>query len=209
MRVDHAVELVLETLRKRKKWKDTVILITSDHGEAFYEHGRMGHNTTLYDEMLRVPFILRIPEGHPITEINMEQMVSLADIVPTLLGLVSAKPESYVSGINILLSGRSRPDDMNRFLIARSGSDIAPYFSCRTWRWKIIIKDARYQELYDLENDPRETRNILHLRPDIFAGLLNLLYKEISRKQPDLFSVEKARMSKEEESMLKSLGYLK
>ncbi len=209
LRVDNAVELVLETLRKRKKWKETVILITSDHGEAFYEHGRMEHNTTLYDEMLRVPFILRIPEGHPSTEIKKEKMVSLADIVPTLLGLVNIKPESYVSGINILSQGTDRPDDMDRYLIARSGSEIAPYFSCRTQRWKIIINDARYQQLYDLENDPGETRNILYLRPVIFSGLMNVLYKELSRKQSDIFSVEKARMSKEEESMLRSLGYLK
>ena len=38
------------------------MLVTSDHGEAFLEHGRVGHNTTVYDEMLRVPFILRLPE---------------------------------------------------------------------------------------------------------------------------------------------------
>ena len=60
---DDAVGEVFEAWREHRRWDNAVVLVTADHGEAFFEHGVQGHNSTLYDEMLHVPFILRLPEG--------------------------------------------------------------------------------------------------------------------------------------------------
>ena len=95
---DEAVELVLRTLQRRDRWTRTAVLVVSDHGEAFHEHGRMGHNSTVYEEMLRVPFILRLPAGERPSRVDTEMLVSLEDIVPTLLGLAGVRPASELSG---------------------------------------------------------------------------------------------------------------
>ena len=98
---DDAVAEVFGALKARGRWDNTVILVTSDHGEAFYEHHRMSHNNTVYDEMLRVPFILRLPEGFDRGGLDLDRMVTLADIVPTLLATASLEPDAILDGFNL------------------------------------------------------------------------------------------------------------
>jgi choline-sulfatase len=207
---DFALEELLKALRERERWQNTLLLITSDHGEALYEHGRLGHNSTLYEEMLHVPFILHLPRGCAGFEVDKAQLVSLEDIVPTLLGLLQIRPKSYIAGMNIFEQRRFwQPGDKPRFIFSRSSGDPIPFYSYRSRRWKIIFKDVGNQLLFDLFDDPGETQNLLHRRPDMYNGLKDHLGRILSQKRPSELTVDKASMSKEEEAALKSLGYIK
>jgi hypothetical protein len=102
-----------------------------------------------------------------------------------------------------------QPGDKPRFIFSRSSGDPIPFYSYRSRRWKIIFKDVGNQLLFDLFDDPGETQNLLHRRPDMYNGLKDHLGRILSQKRPSELTVDKASMSKEEEAALKSLGYIK
>jgi arylsulfatase len=204
---DDAVEEVLSALRQRPRWRDTVVLVTSDHGEAFYEHRRMGHNNTVYDEMLRVPFILRLPGGGTPEDIDLDHLVTLADIAPTLLAAASQQPDTGFDGIDLVNTTRSRHGTDNRFFVARTGH-VTPIRSIRTRRFKVILANSGQGELYDLEKDPGERRNLRFSRPEVFVGL-GLILTRTLLEPPSLSGG--ARISEVPESdreMLEALGYI-
>ena len=81
--VDDELARVVDAIEARGEWNDTIVCIVSDHGEEFMEHGRIGHGHGLQENLLRVPWILRIPGRRART---IETPVSLIDVFPTLLG---------------------------------------------------------------------------------------------------------------------------
>ena len=151
---DHSVGRLLDALRARGRWKNTVVLVTADHGDGFLEHGRTGHNKTVYDELLRVPFILRLPEDFEGRISTSDRMVTLEDIVPTLLATASLAPAVPMTGVNLLapLDGGEPPP---RFFVARTAPGV-PAYALRTPRWKIILPASGHGMLFDLASDPGE-----------------------------------------------------
>ncbi len=81
---DDAVGVLFDALRKEKRWNNSIVLVTADHGEAFYEHGVQAHTTTLYDEMIHVPFMLRLPRRRDTSHVDTGRLVVLSDVVPTI-----------------------------------------------------------------------------------------------------------------------------
>ncbi|HJO03974.1 MAG TPA: sulfatase-like hydrolase/transferase, partial [Acidobacteriota bacterium] len=78
------VGVLFDALRKEKRWNNSIVLVTADHGEAFYEHGVQAHTTTLYDEMIHVPFMLRLPRRRDTSHVDTGRLVVLSDVVPTI-----------------------------------------------------------------------------------------------------------------------------
>jgi arylsulfatase len=205
LRADHAVGLVLDGLRRRERWNKTVVLITSDHGEAFLEHDRMSHNSTVYDEMLHVPFILRLPPGWPTTA-RTDEMITLTDIVPTLVGVAGGRLPAAVDGLDLLAVESSSGTSCDRFFVTRTAHD-SPVLGLRTARWKIILSRNSRWELYDIVDDPREAHNVLYQQAPIAAGLANLIWQEVHR--PPLFGDpgDSAEVDADDAAMLRALGY--
>ena len=83
---DHQVGRLLDLLEAAERLDDTLIVLTSDHGEAFYEHKRIGHKFSLHEEELRVPLLLRWPGRVPAGR-RVDTLASLVDLVPTVLEL--------------------------------------------------------------------------------------------------------------------------
>ncbi len=84
---DSAVGKIIDLVRQYRDLENTLIVITSDHGDEFFEHGGRGHRHTLFDELLRVPLLIRLPEylrGEDALA-SVETQVSLSDLVPTIL----------------------------------------------------------------------------------------------------------------------------
>ena len=155
----------------------TIVAVTGDHGEAFGEHGlSFTHDFTLYDEVLRVPLVLRYPGViEPGTEVD--QQVRLMDLAPTLLELAGVEPLEGAEATSLvpLLEGGSLPF-LNAFAESAPRRRMFPehervYYDgirgkwrmLRTERWKLIRiphPDGDRFELYDLVNDPEETRNL-------------------------------------------------
>ena len=202
--VDDSVEQVLDTLRSRERWQDTVVLVTSDHGEAFFEHRRLLHNNTVYDEMLRVPFILRLPGGRLPDGVDLDRFATLADLTPTLLAAASVQPPATLDGADLLQPG-AVTDARN--VIARTAHHY-PLRALRTPRWKLVLTSSGQAQLYDLASDPGEHQNIGFENLPTLVGLGRLLTRRLA-VPPSLAgtrSTSEAPLADQE--MLKALGYV-
>ena len=204
---DDAVAQVLTELQKRPNWNNTVVLVTSDHGEAFFEHRRMGHNNTVYDEMLRVPLILRLPPGMTTEGIDVNRLATLADIVPTLLAAASLHPGMPLDGIN-LLSEYPPTHGADERTFAAKTSHSRPTRCLRSLRWKVIISNSGRGELYDLESDPLEHTDLR------FANRLDFLEKGRLLTRRFLSApllpkrIQDIDVTERDREMLKALGYV-
>jgi arylsulfatase len=202
---DDAVGVLLRSLERRARWRDTVVLITADHGEAFLEHGRMHHNSTVFDDMLRVPFILRVPDWIATGEVDVTRVVTLADIVPTLLGTAGIRPVAGLEGVDLLADpgGPLSP----RVVIA-TNTDKPPLLGLRTRRWKAILSPSGQGALFDLERDPGELDNLVFDQGPTFAGLGLLLTQRATQPPSIGASSARAEITDADREMLRALGYV-
>jgi arylsulfatase A-like enzyme len=219
---------VLQKLDELGLSDSTVVAVTGDHGEAFGEHGlSFTHDFTLYDEVLRVPLVIRGPGVVPGADIA--QQVRLMDITPTLLDLAGVEPLAGIEARSLgpLLRGGSLP-----YLTAFAESAPArPQFPeqdkiflpgirgkwrmVRTDRWKLIWiprEDGDLYELYDLVDDPKETKNLF---PDLSgeAAKLQPLLEAWLKRDPLRDSETSGEEGLEELDpsaleQLKTLGYI-
>ena len=204
---DDAVGQLLDALSRRPRWRDTVLLITADHGEAFLEHGRMHHNSTVYDEMLQVPFILKTPTWINTSAVDTDRLVTLADIVPTLLATAGIRPFVPLEGIDLIDAATSPTSTDSRFFVAIT-THKPPLFGLRTRRWKMLLSVSGHGALFDLDNDPGETLNLLHREPAIFSGLGLLLTSRATAPPVVAPSLGFAEITDQDRKMLEALGYV-
>jgi arylsulfatase A-like enzyme len=134
-----------------------IVLVTSDHGEGLLDHEHWSHGE-LYDEVLRVPLILRLP-GDRHAGRRIPWLVESLDLAPTLLGLVGIDPPAAFQGFDLSsrLADRVGPRDAIHAVRAR-GAEAFLARTVRTRDWKLIRRHGR-TELYDLATDPHEQRN--------------------------------------------------
>ncbi len=158
--VDNYVGKILDKIKQLGMDKDTIVLLTSDHGEGFKEHGFFYHGQTLYNEVIHIPMIWRVP-GWPKHAVSSN--VSLVDIAPTILDLVGLKIPPAFQGRSLvpaMIDGQIE----NRPVFA----ELLPYTSWKEHHktvidenWKLIHRISSGQfELYNLERDPGETKNL-------------------------------------------------
>lgn len=155
--------------------RDTLLAVTSDHGEAFGEHGEVTHGLFVYDTTLRVPLILNGPPldgGRVATD-----PVSLVDVAPTIATLAGlGRFES--DGENLPTSAPRAPTSSPRAVYAETYAPLSDYGwsplrALRRGDWKYI--EAPRPELYDLKSDPGETRNLVDDQPARAAELARAL----------------------------------
>lgn len=93
---DKVLGEIFERLDAAGRLENALVIVTADHGEEFFEHGRRGHRQTLYDEVLRVPLLVRPPAGAAAREVDAQ--VSLSDLMPTLLDYAGLETPDSVHG---------------------------------------------------------------------------------------------------------------
>lgn len=154
--VDHAIKLLLHELGKMNILNSTLIIITSDHGDEFRDHGNFVHDAKLYDELIRVPLIIY---NSTYKNIKIEDPVSLLDVSPTILDLFGIpSPESFQGRSLIpIIRGERKSLGVISECIGKEKLKI----SYRTKDWKYIIDEiAGKYELYNLKIDPKEVNNV-------------------------------------------------
>ena len=169
---------------------DTVVAIVSDHGEEFWtrmdQEGALGyevngdHGHTHYQELLHVPGLIRAPGHAPAVFVPPVQMV---DLFPTLLRLAGvAPPPSQGTDLTPLLAGA--PPPARATLISDLLLHGAPRWSVRRGPWKLILPrdGALPVELYDLDHDPGETRNLASREPQTVADLRAWGEREVAER---------------------------
>lgn len=159
--VDDAIARIDDVLEELEIARDTVIVFTSDNGVAEGEHWVDGKNLP-YEEMLRVPFIVRPGRG-VWPPIATERVALNIDLAPTLAGLAGAEPSSDVDGIDLFAD----PPGRNRsFAIEAGRLFLLPRWSgIRSPRYKYAEYNTGEQELYDLRRDPGELDNLVVTDP--------------------------------------------
>lgn len=152
-KVDFATHEILEYLREAGLYDNALIIMTSDHGEAFGEHGRFLHGD-VYEHNIRVPLLIRFPQGRH-GGLRVSEMVTLMDLLPTVLEAAGIPLEQPVDGRSLLplIEG------------ARSGEDEI-YATRGAWRAVRTVEDKLIRELnldsteyYALDEDPLELNN--------------------------------------------------
>jgi arylsulfatase A-like enzyme len=189
-----------------------LVVITSDHGEEFQDHGGSGHHNTLYDELLRVPLVLFAPGL--VAAGRVSSPVATIDILPTLRDVLGLPASAAEEGRSLLETAR-RGGDATRVLFPMRWDELGPTTSVRkavvTDRYKLILSwPERREELYDLAQDPRETRDLAREKAPLVAALRAQLEALEARTRPaNREFTPTVEISKEKAEELKALGYVR
>jgi arylsulfatase A-like enzyme len=193
--VDEGVGMIFESLRRLGQLDNTFILFLGDNGYFFGEHGLGPERRFAYEEGIRSPFIVRFP---PLVKpgLRRKQLVICQDIAPTLIDLAGGKPGPQIQGRSLvpLFSARAPARWRRSFLIEYWAEQALPwligmsYKAVRTERHKYIHwvnrgRKGELDELYDLQRDPFELRNLISSKSH--APVLRTLKRELRRLLPE------------------------
>jgi len=223
------VHPILDKLKQLGLYENSLVILTSDHGEEFFEHDAWLHDHSIYNEGIKIPLIIKFPgfsfKGH-----RVEATARITDIVPTVLDLVGAEvPGGTLDGESLLrvLEGREKKTRSFTVDLALRGFDVAPSIvAVNQDHYKLIanriivspytkriVHDLKGEkiELYDLEKDPGEKKN---LAPNIaYRELCFQLLDTIKRRYEEAEQKKKAQdevtLDDSLRERLKALGYIK
>ena len=224
---ERLIKPLLSRLKQLELYDRTMVIVTSDHGEEFFDHGGWEHGHTLYNELLRVPLIMKFPDSK-FRGKRLESIVSLVDVMPTILEEMGINDKDLgLDGRSLhpLLKGESRED---WFFFADRKSHVTDTSTMQRvtlneGRIKLILNKVfspqaltfyHYLppptppvELYDLREDPAEKKNIADTQAELARRLtarMDGLLKNARPRQP-----AKTKMTKELEDQLRTLGYIR
>jgi arylsulfatase A-like enzyme len=163
---------ILDTLTTAGRYDETLIVVLSDHGEAFLEHGNFLHTRTVHREMLHVPFVIKWPRSAELPSSAFGSPVSLVDLVPTLVdGLALDSQGPGFQGISLLPAAiDGRTTERTTYAITRGGHDpqrpprIQLMLEVDGWRL-LCSPDRQSLELYQIETDPMEEEDLASRYP--------------------------------------------
>ncbi len=212
-RADHHLGRLFAWLEARDLLESTLLIITSDHGETFRGlHGKWGHIYPLYEELLKVPLIIRVPgQGRTLVESQVPASIS---ILPTVLSVLRIRKKEIGGRFSLVKAAKGKkglfPVIISEAATARGKR------SCRclrTERWKLCSykegeegRMREWDELYDLTRDPGEQNNAAELNP----AVVQKLRKELSLiKASEIKARHQQKIDEKTREQLRSLGYIK
>lgn len=198
---------------------DDIVVVVSDHGEEFLDHGDVFHNKTLYAELNRVAFFVR---GPGITVQRRVENVSLIDVLPTVAEFAGASMPGGRDGVSLvpLLTNGPGAEALSRklndrILIAHRSGDMRDQqegerevWAAAFGNWKLIRKADGVLELYDHATDPTEHNNVADANPTIVERLGLALEPYRDRANWGDAGVSSVEMNEQTIETLKSLGYV-
>ncbi|HEX7183742.1 MAG TPA: sulfatase [Thermoanaerobaculia bacterium] len=205
--VDRMLGLLFHRLRQLGLYDKTLVVVTADHGEEFFEHGGLLHHTN-YEEIARVPLIVRLPGGVHGGR-RLPQLVSTLEVMPTVLDAVGIAPPTGIEGHSVVpLFSQDRAGRRLVHMIAGK---------LRTDRWSLMVDPYEFVplELYDITRDPYEQKNILAAHPVVARELFQqheaVRKRQIQRRLPLAGSArsQAPALTDAEVGQLKALGYLR
>jgi arylsulfatase A-like enzyme len=162
----------LEALLREKKLLDkTILVVTSDHGEAFGEHGYIYHVFGVYDELLHVPLLIRLPGG--LAHRRVPALTQTVDVSATVLDMLGMDRVRDIQGNSLLPLMSGEAQQVRPTVFARAAGSPRSYL-VRTQDWALILYEGgSLRALYDLKTDPKETRNVLDQQPEVAAQMID------------------------------------
>lgn len=171
--VDELLGDLESTLRDLGVWEQALFVVTADHGTALGEHGRLAGFLT-YEEQVRIPLLIKYPGIEPK---RIREHVFGIDAVPTILDLIHGERPAAFHGTSLLPLMLGERESLPPRLVVTSCAFRDTYaIYDEEYRWKLHHhRGERYEVLYDLAEDPDETRNLIGTREDIAARLRDRL----------------------------------
>jgi arylsulfatase A-like enzyme len=219
--MDHHLGQMLKALEGQGLLDNALVIITSDHGEEFLEHGGIEHGETLFDDQVHVPLIFWSRQELP-QLVDTNGLVSLVDVMPTILEVLGIAVPEGLSGQSLVSGDQAgSPDEpVHEFIFAEENCPIDRRFvdiMLRTETEKLMLSkvspfllDGDWEEIhyYDLVNDPGEQRNLAMMKPgrvaelhEKLASFMDSLQKAETTSAPEMDAATKAR--------LRALGYIR
>jgi len=164
--IDHELQRIFDRLRTDGVLDDTIVIVTSDHGAQFGEHGLMDHGNSLYRPLLHVPLMVRFPARVPVGS-RVKEFVSLRDLAATVLDLSGANRPAEILGNSLapLWDSGGEAATFSPLLSEVTAGIRTPshepvsrgdMVSLVQDGWHLIINGDNVMELYDIRVDPRE-----------------------------------------------------
>ncbi len=207
---DSRIGLLLEALRAKKLYDDTMIIFLADHGEMFGQRKDrwVGHTQFLFEELVRVPLIIKLPkrDGSPQNG-RVGETVSLVDLMPSVLQRIDP---SYEAPKTLWPNADLQAPEHLVFSQTRRWRELDAVYE-GTWKLVLDRKTGR-PLLYDLESDPAEQRNVAGEQPERLERMrehLDLWQKAAQLKASQLAGRAAPELSEEELDKLRSLGYIR
>ena len=170
--VDSQFGRILELLSNHDLDPDTMTIFVSDHGEELLDHGSFGHGSTLFEEVVRVPLVIRFPKGsHAGSRVGAR--ASLSDVVPTVMSVIGESPPSGLDGrdlTELLPSGEPGWADRELFLSLRTSgprSHLVRGVLSGPHKYLRRSRPTASESLYDIDQDPVETEDLASVHPDL------------------------------------------
>ena len=204
--LDSKIARLFDKLKQKNMYDNSIIIITSDHGEMFMEHNNLQHSNGLYSEIINVPLIIKMPYSKK--KLSIDAYVQTIDIFPTLLDILDITSENILMG-NSIFSIKDKP---NRIIFSEHLrlKWVNPQRSLIVGKHK-LIRDLRNNKhlLYNMEEDELEKENILKINPESksFINQMNLFLKEINTHYQNIKG-SITDLDKKTYDQLKSLGYI-
>jgi arylsulfatase A-like enzyme len=212
---DTNIGMLIQELIDQDLFEKTLIVIASDHGEEFRDHGREGHAKTLYREVVHTPLIFSFPFRLE-EELAIDTLVQNVDIWPTVLDLLGLEEPAGSTGrslVPLMLGNEDGFADRAAFAQldrtwGRSEGEPAPFVAVTTNDWKMIrYLDTDLRELYDRTNDPRERRNVAGREREVVQQLDQKIDEHLAAVdemgiEPLELEVDELRLNQ-----LRALGY--
>jgi arylsulfatase A-like enzyme len=201
-------ELVAD-LERRGLWNDLLVVVTSDHGEEFFEHGGWWHGLTLYDEQIGVPLLVKWPGTRRPAPARWEAQVRSIDIAPTLLARLGAPVPPAMQGDDLLASG-----PRERVVFAEEDHEGNVLEALRTRDWKVVRANAGNPrglpelELFALRQDPRETQSLHAEHSGRAQRMLGELERAAKLARAEAREERVTTIDRRECERLKALGYV-
>jgi arylsulfatase A-like enzyme len=156
---DEYIAWYLRELDERKLLDDTLVVITSDHGEAFGQHNQRSHNFGVYEPNVHIPLVMLHPSLKDLPR-RIESPREQIDLAPTVLDMLGYKSPGVWQGRNLF-----RPDDGRPAYFYCVGNCVVLGLRDGAYKYHFYV-DSGEEELFDMKADPRETKNIAAKHPD-------------------------------------------
>ncbi|MFB0519449.1 MAG: sulfatase [Acidobacteriota bacterium] len=231
LEADRYVQKLLDKLSSLNLLKNTVIIITSDHGEEFWEHYPRGakHGLSLYQEILHVPLIIYLPHIKSPQRV-IKTPVSLIDLLPTIVDLAGVRDfdKKRIMGISLLPLIKGKSDYHNYPLFAEVNDkekDLRlqaiimnghKYILSLNVKKEVFVKglkiEVKDEELFDLRNDKGEKTNLINQKKELAQRMREALQRFTEQKKKLLFPPKDEGniiLDEELRKKLKALGYIK
>jgi arylsulfatase A-like enzyme len=210
--LDGEIGRLLDGLRARGRYDETLIVVTADHGEAFGENGWAGHTgLELGPALVRVPFLVKAPKSWGVAPRSEPTAISGYSLLPTLLGLLAlpVPPGAFGSDLSGLIRNGVAPPPETLFV--ESADAKQHIYAAIRWPWKLVElpeREPAVRGLYDLAADPAEAHSRADEHPELVAELRREIQGFRERVERARVASSGAEIDARTQEQLRRLGYI-